>query len=51
MDGCTSWGLYWHVVLPALRPAMAVLGLLTWITGALAGLSTLLPRGAIESAR
>ena len=31
MDGCTSWGLYWHVVLPALRPAMAVLGLLTFM--------------------
>jgi cellobiose transport system permease protein len=31
MDGCTSFGLYWHVVLPALRPAMAVLGLLTFM--------------------
>ena len=31
MDGCTSWGLYWHVVLPALRPAMAVLDLLTFM--------------------
>jgi cellobiose transport system permease protein len=31
MDGCTSWGLYWHVVLPALRPAMIVLGLLTFM--------------------
>jgi cellobiose transport system permease protein len=31
MDGCTSWGLYWHIVLPALRPAMAVLGLLTFM--------------------
>lgn len=31
MDGCTSWGLYRHVVLPALRPAMAVLGLLTFM--------------------
>ena len=31
MDGCTSWGLYWYVVLPALRPAMAVLGLLTFM--------------------
>jgi cellobiose transport system permease protein len=31
MDGCTSLGLYWHVVLPALRPAMAVLGLLTFM--------------------
>jgi cellobiose transport system permease protein len=31
MDGCTTWGLYWHVVVPALRPAMAVLGLLTFM--------------------
>jgi len=31
MDGCTSLGLYRHVVLPALRPAMAVLGLLTFM--------------------
>ena len=31
MDGCSSWGLYRHVVLPALRPAMAVLGLLTFM--------------------
>jgi cellobiose transport system permease protein len=31
MDGCTSWGLYWYVVLPALRPAMIVLGLLTFM--------------------
>jgi len=31
MDGCTSWGLYWHIVVPALRPAMAVLGLLTFM--------------------
>jgi cellobiose transport system permease protein len=31
MDGCTSWGLYWHVVLPALRPALIVLGLLTFM--------------------
>lgn len=31
IDGCTSWGLYRHVVLPALRPAMAVLGLLTFM--------------------
>lgn len=31
MDGCSTWGLYWHVVIPALRPAMAVLGLLTFM--------------------
>ena len=28
MDGCTSLGLYWHVVIPALRPAMATLPVL-----------------------
>jgi cellobiose transport system permease protein len=32
MDGCTIFGLYWHVVLPAVRPALAVLGLLTFMT-------------------
>jgi cellobiose transport system permease protein len=32
VDGCTTLGLYWHVVLPAARPAMAVLGMLTFMT-------------------
>jgi len=31
MDGCSTFGLYWYVVVPALRPAMAVLGLLTFM--------------------
>ncbi|KPM56606.1 sugar ABC transporter permease [Frankia sp. CcI49] len=31
MDGCGTLRLYWHVALPALRPAMAVLGLLTFM--------------------
>jgi cellobiose transport system permease protein len=31
VDGCTTLGLYWHVVLPAARPAAAVLGLLTFM--------------------
>lgn len=31
MDGCSSWGLYWRIVIPALHPAMAVLGLLTFM--------------------
>ncbi|WP_045877059.1 carbohydrate ABC transporter permease [Pseudofrankia sp. DC12] len=31
MDGCSTLGLYWHVVLPGLRPALAVLGLLTFM--------------------
>ncbi|MCM2417124.1 carbohydrate ABC transporter permease [Streptomyces sp. RKAG293] len=31
MDGCTTRGLCWHVVVPAARPAMAVLGMLTFM--------------------
>jgi cellobiose transport system permease protein len=31
VDGCSTWRIYWNVVLPALRPAMAVLGLLTFM--------------------
>ncbi|WP_405014545.1 carbohydrate ABC transporter permease [Kitasatospora sp. NBC_01539] len=31
MDGCTTRGLFWHVALPAARPAMAVLGMLTFM--------------------
>ena len=32
MDGCNTTRIYWNVVLPALRPAAAVLGLLTFMT-------------------
>ncbi|PWR12566.1 sugar ABC transporter permease [Micromonospora sicca] len=32
MDGCNTARVYFHVVLPALRPAAAVLGLLTFMT-------------------
>ena len=32
MDGSHTLGIYWHVVLPTLRPAVAVLGLLTFMT-------------------
>ncbi|MCF0092455.1 carbohydrate ABC transporter permease [Micromonospora sp. MH99] len=32
MDGCGTPRIWWHVVLPALRPAAAVLGLLTFMT-------------------
>ncbi|MEU4641285.1 carbohydrate ABC transporter permease [Micromonospora sp. NPDC023814] len=32
MDGCGTARIYWNVVLPALRPAAAVLGLLTFMT-------------------
>jgi len=32
VDGCSTWRIYWNVVAPALRPAAAVLGLLTFMT-------------------
>ncbi|MBE1537720.1 carbohydrate ABC transporter permease [Actinomadura algeriensis] len=31
VDGCTTFGIYWRVVMPALRPAAGVLGLLTFM--------------------
>jgi cellobiose transport system permease protein len=31
MDGCGSLRLFWHVALPAARPAAAVLGLFTFM--------------------
>ncbi len=31
IDGSNTWGIYWHVVLPALRPAAAVLGIFTFM--------------------
>lgn len=31
VDGCHTLRLYWHVVLPAIRPAAAVLGMLTFM--------------------
>lgn len=31
VDGCSTWQLYWHIVVPALRPAAGVLGLLTFM--------------------
>src|SRR5919199_1784223 len=31
-DGCHTFRVFWHVVLPAVRPAAAVLGLLTFMT-------------------
>ncbi|WP_317494131.1 carbohydrate ABC transporter permease [Haloechinothrix sp. LS1_15] len=31
VDGCSTFRIYWNVVLPTLRPAAAVLGLLTFI--------------------
>lgn len=32
VDGCTTFRIFWSVVAPALRPAAAVLGLLTFMT-------------------
>jgi cellobiose transport system permease protein len=31
VDGSSTWGVYWHVVLPALRPAAAVLAIFTFM--------------------
>ncbi len=31
VDGCYTFGVFWHVVLPAVRPVAAVLGLLTFM--------------------
>jgi len=31
IDGCTTWRIYWNVVLPALRPAAAVLAIFTFM--------------------
>lgn len=32
VDGCNTWRLFWHVVIPVARPAAAVLGMLTFMT-------------------
>jgi cellobiose transport system permease protein len=32
VDGCYTVGVFWHVILPAVRPVAAVLGLLTFMT-------------------
>ena len=31
LDGCSEWGLYRHMVIPLIRPALFTLGLLTFI--------------------
>jgi len=31
VDGCSTWRVFWHVVVPAVRPVAAVLGLLTFM--------------------
>jgi multiple sugar transport system permease protein len=32
IDGCTTWQVYWRVLLPHTRPALMVLAVLTWIS-------------------
>lgn len=32
MDGCSMWGTFWHVGLPAARPAATMLGMFTFAT-------------------
>ncbi|WP_039800749.1 carbohydrate ABC transporter permease [Nocardia araoensis] len=32
LDGCSTWQVYWRVLLPHTRPASMVLAVLTWIT-------------------
>lgn len=32
VDGATDWQIFWFVILPLIRPIMAVIGLLTFIT-------------------
>lgn len=32
LDGCSTWQVYWRVLLPHTRPALMVLAVLTWIT-------------------
>ena len=31
IDGCTSFGLYWRIVLPLIQPALAALAILTFL--------------------
>lgn len=31
VDGCNTWRIYWNVIVPAIRPAAAVLGLFTFM--------------------
>ncbi|NUS45282.1 MAG: carbohydrate ABC transporter permease [Mycobacteriaceae bacterium] len=32
LDGCSTWQVYWRVLLPHAKPAVTVLAVLTWIT-------------------
>ena len=31
LDGCTPWQIYWRILLPNVKPAIAVLAVLTWV--------------------
>ena len=31
IDGCGTWGVYWHVILPLSKPALATLSILTFM--------------------
>lgn len=31
LDGCSPWQIYWRILLPHSRPAVLVLGVLTWV--------------------
>ena len=31
VDGCSAWGLYWHLVLPVIGPALAALAILAFL--------------------
>ncbi|MEZ0366329.1 carbohydrate ABC transporter permease [Mycobacterium sp. pUA109] len=31
LDGCSSWQVYWRILLPHARPAVMVLAVLTWV--------------------
>jgi multiple sugar transport system permease protein len=31
LDGCSPWQIYWRILLPHTRPAVMVLGVLTWV--------------------
>lgn len=31
LDGCSTWQVYWRVLLPHARPAVLVLAILTWV--------------------
>ncbi|HRW08765.1 MAG TPA: carbohydrate ABC transporter permease [Caldilineaceae bacterium] len=31
MDGCTLWGIYWRIMLPQVKPALAAVGVFTFL--------------------